>query len=82
MKKIINTKIMSCLLAGLFALGLSFSVNAEDAKLQEAKEEITRLEEENASLKQELEIYENKIAEHRAKLEEQDNLLLEMEKEQ
>jgi len=79
MKKIMNTKIFSCLLAGLLVMGLSFSANAEDAELQEAKEEISRLEQENASLKQELEIYEKKIAEHRAKIEEHDNKLSELQ---
>jgi len=82
MKKNINTKMSSCALAVIFALGLSFSVNAEDMKLEEAKAEITRLEQENASLKQELEIYEKKIAEHRESLDEQDKKIMEMNKEE
>jgi peptidoglycan hydrolase CwlO-like protein len=82
MKKNINTKMTSCVLATIFALTLSFSANAEDAKLEEAKAEIARLEAENASLKDELEIYEKKIAEHRAKLEEYDNMDMGMNKEE
>lgn len=82
MKNNMNTRITSCLLATLFALTLSYSVNAEDMKLEEAKAEISRLEEENSSLKQELELYEKQIAEHRAKLEEHDKKLMEMKNEQ
>lgn len=82
MKKNISTNIASCAIATIFALGFSFSVNAEDMKLEEAKAEIVKLEEENASLKQELEIYEKKIAEHRASLEESDKKLLEMKAEE
>ncbi|MEM7304209.1 MAG: hypothetical protein AAF372_01640 [Pseudomonadota bacterium] len=82
MKNNINTKITSSLLAIIFALTLSFSVSAEDMKLEEAKSEISRLEEENSSLKQELELYEKQIAEHRAKLEENDKKLMEMKNEQ
>jgi regulator of replication initiation timing len=72
MKKM--NKIIPCVLATIFALTLTFSVNAEDMKLEEAKEEIARLELENESLKDALEIYEKKIAEHKAKLEEYDNM--------
>lgn len=82
MKKNINTKISSCALAAIFALGLSFSGYAEDMQLEEAKAEITRLEEENASLKQELELYEKHIAKHREKLEENDKMIMEMSKEE
>lgn len=81
MKKMTNTKLSSCALAFIFASGLSFSVYAEDMNLDEAKAEISRLEEENTSLKQELEIYENKIAEHRAKLEERDAMIAEIKDE-
>ncbi len=80
MKKNINSKISFCALATIFALGLSFSVNAEDMKLEEAKAEISRLEQENMSLKQELEIYEKKISEHKEKLEEHDKMIAEMNK--
>ncbi len=82
MKKNINTKLSSCGLAIILVLGLSFSANAEDMKLEEAKAEISRLEKENISLKQELEIYEKKILEHREKLAEHDKMLMEMNKEQ
>lgn len=74
MKKNINTKNISCILSLIFALTLSFSVNAEGMKLKEAQEEIARLEMENKSLRNELEIYEEKIAEHRARMEEYDNM--------
>ncbi len=82
MKKNISTNIATCAFATIFALGLSFSVYAEDMKLEEAKAEIAKLEEENASLKQELELYEKQIAEHRAKLEENDKKLMEMKSEE
>ena len=82
MKKNINIKMSSCALAAIFALSLSFSANAEDMQLEEAKAEITRLEEENASLKQELELYEKHIAKHREKLEEHDQKIMEMNKEE
>lgn len=78
MKNNTNTNYLSCAIATVFALSLSFSVNAEDMSLEEAQAEITRLEEENTSLKQELEVYENKIAEHRAMLEEHDAKIAEM----
>lgn len=76
-----NTKIISSLVASVFVLSLSFSVHAEEMSLEEAQSEITRLETENASLKQELEIYEKKIAEHKAKLEELDKQAMEMKSE-
>jgi peptidoglycan hydrolase CwlO-like protein len=82
MKKLMNTKLSFCALAVIFASSLSFSVNAEDMNLEDAKAEITRLEEENTSLKQELEIYEKKISEHREKLEEHDKMIAEMTSEQ
>ena len=82
MKNNTNLKYLSCALASVIALSLSFSVNAEDMSLEEAHAEISRLEEENASLKQELELYEKHIAEHRAKLEEHDNLISELTAEQ
>lgn len=82
MKKLINTNIISCGLATIFALGLSFSVNAEDMQLQEAKEEIVRLEQENESLKEELNIYEKKITEHKEKLAEFDAMDMEMKTEE
>ena len=82
MKKNINTKISSCMLTIIFALGLACTVSAEDMKLEDAKAEITRLEEENASLKQELELYEKHIAEHKAKLEEHDKTIMEMKAEE
>ena len=82
MKKNINTKVSFCALAAIFALGLSFSANAEDMKLEEAKAEITRLEQENVSLKEELELYEKHIVEHRAKLEENDRKIMEMKTEE
>ncbi|MBL1141546.1 MAG: hypothetical protein HND53_05875 [Proteobacteria bacterium] len=82
MKKNINTKISSCILASVITLGLSFSVSAEDMKLEEAKAEITRLEEENTSLKQELDIYEKQIAKHKEKLEEHDRTIMEMKAEE
>lgn len=82
MKKNISTKMSSCALAAIFALGLSLPVNAEEMKLEEAKAEITRLEQENTSLKQELEIYEKKIAEHKAKIEEHDKMIAEMKTEE
>lgn len=74
MKKNINTKIISCTLSLILALTLSFSVNAEDMTLEEAQEKIARLELENESLRSELEIYEKKIAEHRTRMEEYDNM--------
>jgi chromosome segregation ATPase len=67
-------KKMNKIIPAIFALTLTFAVNAEEMKLQEAKEEIARLEQENESLKDALEIYENKIAKHKAKLEEYDNM--------
>lgn len=72
-----NTKIkfFSPAIVTIFALNLSFPVNAEEMNLEEAQAEISRLENENTSLKQELEIYEKEIAEHRAKLEENDNMI-------
>jgi regulator of replication initiation timing len=74
MNKLIKNKIIFAVLASVFALSLSLTVNAEGMKLQEAKEEIARLELENESLKEELRIYEKKIAEHKKKLEEYDNM--------
>lgn len=74
MKKMINTKFISYLLASIFALTLSFSVNAENTKLQEAKEEIIRFEMENKFLQEELRLYEKHIAKHKKKLAEYDNM--------
>jgi septal ring factor EnvC (AmiA/AmiB activator) len=81
MKKNTITNIPSFVLATIFAFAISFSVNADEMKLDEAKAEITRLEVENASLKQELEIYEKKIAEHKEKLEKHDTMISEMNQE-
>ncbi len=72
-------KIISALLATVFMLTLSLTVNAEDMQLQKAKEEITRLELENESLKEELRIYEDKIAEHKEKLAAYDNMDMDMD---
>jgi len=74
MKKLINIQIMSPVLAIIFMLGLSFTVNAEDMKLQEAKEKIVQLELENKSLKEQLGLYDKKIAEHKKRLAEFDNM--------
>ncbi len=73
MKKFMNIKITSYVLATVFALGIPFIANAEDTELQQAKEEITRLEQENQSLKDELDLYEKKIAEHKQQVEEFDS---------
>lgn len=78
MRNFTKIKLFSSAIAAVFALSLSFSVNAEEMNLEEAQAEITRLEEENISLKQELEIYEKQIAEHRAKLEEHDAMISEL----
>ncbi len=75
-------KIISALLATVFMLTLSLTVNAEDMQLQKAKEEITRLELENESLKEELRIYEDKIAEHKEKLAAYDNMDMDMNEEE
>jgi len=72
MKKTI--KIIPVVLATIFALSLSFTVNAEDMKLEEAKAEISRLEMENKSLQEELDVYEKKIAEHKQRLAEYDDI--------
>lgn len=82
MKNDTKIKHFFCALATVFALSLSFSVYAEDMNLEQAQAEISRLEEENTSLKQELEIYEKQIAEHRAKLEERDNMISELSENQ
>ncbi len=78
----IMNKIISCVLVTVFALTLSLTVNAEDMQLQKAKEEITRLETENESLKEELRIYEKMIAEHKEKLAAYDNMDMDMNKEE
>ncbi len=78
MKNNIKIKLFSSAIVTVFALNLSFSANAEEMNLEEAQEEISRLENENTSLKQELEIYEKEIAAHRAKLEEHDNMISEL----
>jgi peptidoglycan hydrolase CwlO-like protein len=75
MKQLMNNKILSCMLATIFSLTLSLTANAEDMKLEEAKAEIERLEQDNASLKEELDLYDKKISEHRGKLEEYDKKL-------
>ena len=82
MKNYTKIKLFSSAIATVFALSLSFSVNAEEMNLEQAQAEISRLEDENASLKQELEIYEKQIAEHREKLEEHDNKIAEMKGEE
>ena len=82
MKNNTKIKLFSSAIATVFALSLSFSVNAEEMNLEEAQAEITRLEDENMSLKEELEIYENQIEEHRAKLEERDQMISELSDEQ
>ncbi len=74
MNKLIKNKIISAFLATVFMLTLSLTVNAEDMQLQKAKEEITRLELENESLKEELRIYERMITEHKEKLAVYDNM--------
>lgn len=78
MKNNTNTNYVSTVLAAILALGLSFSVNAEVMTLEEAEAEISRLEDENTSLKEELELYEKQIAEHREKLEEHDQQITEL----
>jgi septal ring factor EnvC (AmiA/AmiB activator) len=82
MKKMMNSKVPSFLLVSIFSFVFAFSVNADEMKLEEAKAEITRLEEENASLKQELELYEKHIAEHKARLEEQDSAIMALKPEE
>lgn len=82
MKNNTKIKLFSSAIATVFALSLSFSVNAEEMNLEEAQAEITRLEDENMSLKEELETYENQIEEHRAKLEERDQMISELSDEQ
>lgn len=82
MKNNTKIKLFSSAITTVFALSLSFSVNAEEMNLEEAQAEITRLEDENMSLKEELEIYENQIEEHRAKLEERDQMISELSDEQ
>ena len=82
MKNNTKIKLFSSAITTVFALSLSFSVNAEELNLEEAQAEITRLEDENMSLKEELEIYENQIEEHRAKLEERDQMISELSDEQ
>jgi peptidoglycan hydrolase CwlO-like protein len=78
MKNNTKIKLFSSAIATVFALSLSFSANAEEMSLEEAQAEISRLENENTSLKQELESYEKEIAAHRAKLEENDNMISEL----
>lgn len=78
MKNNTKIKLFSSAIITFFALNLSFSANAEDMNLEEAQAEISRLETENSSLKQELEIYEKEIAKHKAKLEENDNMISEL----
>ncbi len=78
MKNNNKIKLFSSAIVTVFALNLSFPANAEEMNLEEAQAEISRLENENTSLKQELEIYEKEIAEHRAKLEEHDNMISEL----
>jgi predicted RNase H-like nuclease (RuvC/YqgF family) len=82
MNKFIKNKIISAFLATVFMLTLSLTVNAEDMQLQKAKEEITRLELENESLKEELKIYERMISEHKEKLAAYDNMGMDMNKEE
>lgn len=74
MKKLINMKIITSMLVTIFALTLSLTANAENLQLQEAKVKITRLELENESLKEELVLYEKKIAKHKNRLEEHDKM--------
>ena len=78
MKNDTKNKLFSSAIAAVFALSLSFSVNAEEMNLEEAQAEISRLEDENASLKETLENYEEQIAEHRDKLEEHDDMISEL----
>lgn len=81
MKNNTKIKLFSSAIITVFALNLSFSANAEEMNLEEAQAEISRLETENSSLKQELEIYEKEIAKHKAKLEENDNMISELSEE-
>jgi len=81
MKNNTKIKLFSSAIITVFALNLSFSANAEEMNLEEAQAEISRLETENSSLKQELEIYEREIAKHKAKLEENDNMISELSNE-
>lgn len=64
-----NFKNISIILLLGSTLCLSLVANANELTLQEAKQEIARLEDENRSLKEKLKAFEKKVEEFKEKIE-------------